>query len=78
MQVGLFIVGDEILSGKRQDSHLAKFIELLGQRGMQLAWAQYLGDDRELLTARPRWPGGCGHRASRSAGRWRSTPKPVS
>ncbi|RTL21121.1 MAG: competence/damage-inducible protein A [Burkholderiales bacterium] len=54
MQVGLFIVGDEILSGKRQDSHLAKFIELLGQRGMQLAWAQYLGDDRELLTARLR------------------------
>ncbi|WP_249925859.1 molybdopterin-binding protein, partial [Escherichia coli] len=39
---------------KRQDSHLAKFIELLGQRGMQLAWAQYLGDDRELLTARLR------------------------
>lgn len=54
MQVGLFIVGDEILSGKRQDSHLAKFIELLGQRGMQLAWAQYLGDDRDLLTARLR------------------------
>ncbi|HEY1129112.1 MAG TPA: molybdopterin-binding protein [Roseateles sp.] len=52
MQVGLFIIGDEILSGKRQDSHLAKFIELLSQRGMQLAWAQYLGDDRELLTLR--------------------------
>jgi len=54
MQIGLLIIGDEILSGKRQDSHLAKFIELLGQRGMQLAWAQYLGDDRELLTAKLR------------------------
>lgn len=54
MQVGLIIVGDEILSGKRRDSHLAKFIELLAERGMQLAWAQYLGDDRELLTARLR------------------------
>lgn len=54
MQVGLLIIGDEILSGKRQDSHLAKFIALLGERGMQLAWAQYLGDDRELLTARLR------------------------
>ncbi|MDG0853285.1 competence/damage-inducible protein A [Roseateles puraquae] len=54
MQVGLIIVGDEILSGKRRDSHLAKFIELLAERGMQLSWAQYLGDDRELLTARLR------------------------
>jgi molybdopterin-biosynthesis enzyme MoeA-like protein len=54
MQVGLLIIGDEILSGKRQDSHLAKFIALLAERGMQLSWAQYLGDDRELLTARLR------------------------
>jgi molybdopterin-biosynthesis enzyme MoeA-like protein len=54
MQVGLLIVGDEILSGKRQDAHLAKFIELLAQRGMQLSWAQYVGDDRALLTARLR------------------------
>ncbi|MFT7721888.1 MAG: molybdopterin-binding protein [Roseateles sp.] len=54
MNVGLLIIGDEILSGKRQDSHLARFIALLAERGMQLAWAQYLGDDRELLTARLR------------------------
>lgn len=50
MQVGLLIIGDEILSGKRKDAHLSKFIELLSERGMQLAWAQYLGDDREQLT----------------------------
>ncbi len=54
MNVGLIIIGDEILSGKRRDGHLAKFIELLGQRGMQLSWAQYLGDDRAALTARLR------------------------
>jgi len=54
MQVGLIIIGDEILSGKRQDSHLARFIALLSERGMQLAWAQYLGDDRALLAARLR------------------------
>ena len=54
MQVGLIIIGDEILSGKRKDSHLAKFIELLAERGMQLAWAQYLGDDRDMLTDRLR------------------------
>ncbi|MFG6458454.1 competence/damage-inducible protein A [Roseateles sp. BYS96W] len=54
MNIGLLIIGDEILSGKRRDSHLAKFIELLAERGMQLSWAQYLGDDRALLTARLR------------------------
>jgi molybdopterin-biosynthesis enzyme MoeA-like protein len=51
MQFGLLIVGDEILSGKRQDRHLAKTIELLGERGMALAWARYVGDDRALITA---------------------------
>jgi molybdopterin-biosynthesis enzyme MoeA-like protein len=43
---GLVIVGDEILSGKREDKHLAKVISLLGQRGLALAWALYAGDDR--------------------------------
>jgi molybdopterin-biosynthesis enzyme MoeA-like protein len=46
---GLAIVGDEILSGKRADKHLAKVIELLGQRGLALAWAHYAGDDRSAL-----------------------------
>ncbi len=60
MKIGLIIIGDEILSGKRRDSHLAKFIELLAERGMELAWAQYLGDDREQLTARLREAFACG------------------
>ena len=51
MNIGLIIVGDEILSGKRQDKHLAKVIELLAVRGLQLAWARYVGDDRPLITA---------------------------
>lgn len=46
---GLIIVGDEILSGKREDKHLSKVIGLLGARGLQLAWAQYIGDDRSAL-----------------------------
>jgi molybdopterin-biosynthesis enzyme MoeA-like protein len=46
---GLVIVGDEILSGKRADKHLAKVIELLGARGVALAWAHYAGDDRAAL-----------------------------
>lgn len=51
MRVGLIIVGDEILSGKRQDKHLAATIERLAARGMGLAWARYIGDDREAQTA---------------------------
>ena len=51
MNIGLIIIGDEILSGKRQDKHFGKVVELLGARGLQLAWARYLGDDRERLVA---------------------------
>lgn len=46
---GLIIIGDEILRGKRQDKHLAKFIEMLGARGLHLSWAEYLGDERPRL-----------------------------
>jgi len=51
MTIGAIIIGDEILSGKRQDKHFAKIVELLKVRGMALDWAQYLGDDRTRLTA---------------------------
>ena len=50
MNFGLIIIGDEILSGKRQDKHLSKVIELLAARGLALAWARYVGDDRRLIT----------------------------
>ena len=49
-KVGLIIVGDEILSGKRKDQHLPKVIELLGARGLMLSWARYAGDDRPQIT----------------------------
>lgn len=48
--IGAFIIGDEILSGKRQDKHFAKLTELLAARGLRLSWVQYLGDDRARLT----------------------------
>ena len=48
---GLIIIGDEILSGKRQDKHLPKVIELLSARGLALSWARYLGDRRDQVTA---------------------------
>ena len=50
-EIGLIIIGDEILSGKRADKHLPKFIELLTERGLQLAWAEYVGDSPERITA---------------------------
>jgi molybdopterin-biosynthesis enzyme MoeA-like protein len=48
---GLIIIGDEILSGKRADKHLPKVIELLGARGLQLGWADYVGDSPARITA---------------------------
>ena len=51
MNIGLIIIGDEILSGKRADKHLPKVIELLTARGLQLSWARYAGDDRPRITA---------------------------
>jgi molybdopterin-biosynthesis enzyme MoeA-like protein len=46
---GLYVIGDEILSGKRSDKHLAKVIELLNVRGLRLGWAHYLPDDRAAI-----------------------------
>ena len=51
MAFGIIIIGDEILSGKRSDKHLAKIIELLGERGLALSWAEYIGDDPARITA---------------------------
>ena len=51
VRFGLVIVGDEILSGKREDKHLTKVIDLLRVRGLQLAWSHYIGDDRDALTS---------------------------
>ena len=48
---GLVIVGDEILSGKRADKHMPKLIELLSTRGLQLEWAEYVGDSPDRISA---------------------------
>jgi molybdopterin-biosynthesis enzyme MoeA-like protein len=50
-RIGALIIGDEILSGKRQDRHLAHVIATLAARGLGLAWARYEGDDRAALAA---------------------------
>jgi molybdopterin-biosynthesis enzyme MoeA-like protein len=51
MKFGAIIIGDEILSGKRQDKHIAKAIALLAARGFDLSWVQYLGDEPELIVS---------------------------
>lgn len=48
---GLIVIGDEILSGRRQDKHLSKLIELLNERGLSLSWAKYVADDPMQITA---------------------------
>jgi len=48
---GLIVIGDEILSGRREDRHFPAVRQLLADRGLRLAWVSYLGDDRTRLTA---------------------------
>src|SRR3569832_2874908 len=49
MRVGLIIIGDEILSGKRRDRHFAEAILLLRERGMELSWCRIIGDEPALI-----------------------------
>ncbi|MDR1276191.1 MAG: competence/damage-inducible protein A [Candidatus Accumulibacter sp.] len=46
MKFGALIIGDEIISGKRDDAHFKKLTQLLAARGLRLSWARYMGDDR--------------------------------
>jgi molybdopterin-biosynthesis enzyme MoeA-like protein len=48
---GLIIIGDEIMSGKRTDKHLPKVIEMMAERGLQLDYAEYVGDSPDRITA---------------------------
>ncbi|MBJ7309683.1 competence/damage-inducible protein A [Rugamonas sp. CCM 8940] len=51
MAIGLIIIGDEILSGRRVDQHFPKVLQLLAARGLQLAWAEVLGDEPARIVA---------------------------
>ncbi|MDR2452637.1 MAG: competence/damage-inducible protein A [Candidatus Accumulibacter sp.] len=51
MNFAAIIIGDEILSGKRQDEHFAALARMLAARGLRLAWAEYLGDERARIAA---------------------------
>ncbi len=44
MNIGILIIGDEILSGKRKDGHFAHVVEALAKRGLELSWCRIVGD----------------------------------
>ena len=48
-RIGIVLIGDELLSGKRSDKHMPRVIEILDARGMELSWARMVGDDAGLL-----------------------------
>jgi len=49
MKIGALIIGDELLSGKRQDRHFKHLQSVLSQRGLELSWTIIVGDDPEQL-----------------------------
>ena len=49
LEIGLIVVGDEILAGRRRDGHMGAVIERLTERGLELAWCRFVGDDRARL-----------------------------
>ena len=49
MKFGLYVIGDEILSGRRRDTHVEGFRRLLQARGHSLHWVQILPDEPEIL-----------------------------
>lgn len=50
-KVGLILIGDELLSGVRQDKHMDSVIEMLRKRGMALSWVRIIGDTREEIVS---------------------------
>jgi molybdopterin-biosynthesis enzyme MoeA-like protein len=48
---GLIVIGDEILSGRRQDKHMNTLIELLNERGLSLSWVRDVADNPDQITA---------------------------
>ncbi|MEH6457819.1 MAG: molybdopterin-binding protein [Cocleimonas sp.] len=48
-KVGLILIGDELLSGVRQDKHMTSVLKMLRKRGMSLAWVRIIGDTRKEI-----------------------------
>ena len=50
LEIGAVIIGDELLTGKRQDRHQAMLTAALAEQGLELSWLRIVGDSAELLT----------------------------
>ncbi|MER1967819.1 molybdopterin-binding protein [Castellaniella sp. GW247-6E4] len=50
-KIRLIAIGDEILSGRRQDKHLSTLIALLSARGLSLDAAEFISDDEDDIAA---------------------------
>ena len=48
-QIGIILIGDELLNGSRQDKHMEKVIALLKERGMSLSWVRIIGDTEDEI-----------------------------
>jgi molybdopterin-biosynthesis enzyme MoeA-like protein len=48
-QFGVLVIGDEILTGKRQDKHFPHVVTRLRARGLSVTWYRVAGDDRRAL-----------------------------
>jgi len=46
---GVVIIGDEVLSGRRQDKHIPAVIERLNAHGLRLASVRMIGDEMDLI-----------------------------
>ncbi|PHS69035.1 MAG: competence/damage-inducible protein A [Methylophaga sp.] len=49
MNIGALIIGDELLSGKRQDQHFNYLQTVLKNRGLELSWTIIVGDESQQL-----------------------------
>ncbi len=49
-RIGLILIGDELLSGKRRDEHLANAARLSAERGLDIDWVRIEHDDLARLT----------------------------
>lgn len=47
--IGLLIIGDEILLGRREDKHIPWARKFFGEINVDISWVAILGDDPELL-----------------------------
>lgn len=49
LAINVIIIGDEIISGRREDKHFAFIRQLLAERHLLVSRVQYVGDDTRLL-----------------------------